>query len=251
VVYENKLYQAEVDLERIYDVCIVGAGIIGASVAMQLARRCRGLKICLLEKEDSPSRHQTGRNSGVIHSGIYYRPGSLKAKNCQEGVKMLHAFCEEHGVAFETTGKIIVATCEKEIPRLKALFNRGKENGVAGLRMLSSDEVKEYEPAVRAISAILVPITGIVDYTVVAKAYVEEFKNMGGEISSNEELKSVETGKDLLLKTSIGKIKCRHLINCAGLFSDRIARMCNVKLDLRIIPFLTRSFRFSGFILRE
>jgi L-2-hydroxyglutarate oxidase len=222
-----------------YDIVTVGAGVVGMSVAMQLSKKYPKLKICVIEKEDVVAKHQTGRNSGVIHSGIYYKPGSLKARTCTEGVKLLHDFCDKNDVPYETTGKLIVATSEKELPLLENLKKRGEENGLVGLKTLTQEQVQKREPKVKAIKGLFVPITGIIDYTKVVEAYASNFRIDGGVIYFNSKLKKVKNNADGTLNIRAGKheFNTRYLINCAGLHSDRVAKACGVDPKLIIIPF--------------
>ncbi|HET7036038.1 MAG TPA: FAD-dependent oxidoreductase, partial [Thermomicrobiaceae bacterium] len=176
------------------DVAIVGAGIVGLATARELLRRRPGLRVALVEKEPAIGEHQTGHNSGVIHSGIYYAPGSLKAKACVAGAAALMRYCDEHGIAYNLCGKVIVATDESEVPRLEALFQRGQANGVPGLRMIDADELWEIEPHVVGVRAILSPRTGIVDYRQVAASYANDIRDAGGAILTNHEVVSIIRG---------------------------------------------------------
>jgi (S)-2-hydroxyglutarate dehydrogenase len=192
----------------------------------------------VIEKESVVAGHQTSHNSGVIHSGIYYKPGSLKARLCVEGGEALVRFCDENAVPFEICGKVIVATAEKELPQLDELYRRGQQNGLTGLRMLTADEIREFEPYATGIRGILVPGTGIVDYAKVAEKYAELIVNRGGAIHLSHEVTALRRSEgDTVVETTRGSIQARLVINCAGLYSDRISRMANAKLDLTIIPF--------------
>lgn len=225
------------NLAMTYDIAIVGGGIVGASTAMQLARQL-GLRIALLEAEKELASHQTGNNSGVIHSGLYYKPGSLKAELCTEGRKRLYRFCEEHQLPFERCGKIVVATRQDELPLLASLYERGVANGLQGIRQITKEEIREREPKIDGIAGIHVPETGIVDYKAVTLAYGREFEDHQGEILLSTKLCGVKRDRNqLVLKTTAGELKSRHLINCAGLQSDRIARMCGFEPGVRIVPF--------------
>jgi L-2-hydroxyglutarate oxidase len=220
-----------------YDIAIIGGGIVGCAVGMSLSRS-RDLSILLLEAEDRLAAHQTGNNSGVIHSGLYYKPGSLKARNCVAGRESMYAFCAEHGIPCERCGKVVVATEEEEIPRLDDLEKRGLANGLQGLRRLSPGEIREYEPHASGIDGLLVPDTGIVDYVRVTKTFAEILRTNGGMIRLNARVHACrEHSAGLTLETSAGVFVCRNLINCAGLQSDRMARLCGVDPGLRIIPF--------------
>lgn len=221
-----------------YDVVVIGGGIVGLATAFQLKKKNPELKLILIEKEDRLAKHQTGNNSGVIHSGIYYKPGSLKARNCIQGYHMLLQFCTEYNVPYDLCGKIIVATDEKEIPLLENLYKRGQENGLDNLKKLRKEELKEYEPHVKGIAGIYVPQTGIIDYTLVAEKYAEVLQHMGATISLGEKVLSVKhTADENIVETSKNTYKTKLIINCAGLYSDKVARMTVDKLDVKIIPF--------------
>lgn len=223
-----------------FDIIIAGAGIVGLATAYKLIEKKPDLKICVIEKEDSVSKHQTGNNSGVIHSGIYYKPGSLKATNCRRGYKMLLDFCDENKIPYEICGKVIVATNEEEIPRLNNLFERGQQNGLQGLKELSAEEVKEIEPCVNGVKGIKVPETGIIDYKVVSEKFAEIIQKKGVEIRFNEKLENVKENNSRN-KTEIITDKdvysCKLLITCCGLQSDRVAKLNNKNLNIKIIPF--------------
>ncbi|MHC1726459.1 MAG: L-2-hydroxyglutarate oxidase [Syntrophobacteraceae bacterium] len=222
-----------------FDVSIVGAGILGLAAGMKLLQEFQGLKVAIVEKENHIAVHQTGHNSGVIHSGLYYRPGSLKAKLCVSGADELVAFCREQGVPHEICGKVIVAVRDEELPALKELYRRGRENCLRNLRMLSPVEVKQFEPHVRCVQGMHVPSTGIVDFKAVAKAYAEVFRSKGGQILLGRKVTRVRNfGPSILqINTSRGEIQSRFLINCAGLYSDRVARLSGLKPPCRIVPF--------------
>lgn len=221
-----------------HDVIIVGGGIVGLASALQLKLQNPSLKITLIEKEKTLARHQTGNNSGVIHSGIYYKPGSLKATNCIRGYNMLIDFCRSHDVPFELCGKIIVATEEKEIPLLQNLFTRGQQNGLTNITMLNAGELKEYEPHVAGIAGIAVPQTGIVDYTQVALKYADKIKELGGEIILGEQVIDIQaSGGQSVIVTQKTSYSGKLVINCAGLYSDKIARLTSDQVNVKIIPF--------------
>jgi (S)-2-hydroxyglutarate dehydrogenase len=221
----------------LYDVAIIGGGIVGLGTALALTRRFK-LSLVVLEAEDHVAAHQTGHNSGVIHSGLYYKPGSLKAKNCVEGRKALYAFCAEHGIACEQCGKVVVATLPKELKALDTLEQRGRANGLEGIRRLGPEEIKEYEPHATGIAGLYVPQTGIVDYTGVTEAYAKLVREAGGEVALNARVMGFHSGEgEFVLKTAKGDVRCRNLINCAGLQSDRVARMCGVNPGVQILPF--------------
>lgn len=223
-----------------YDVIIIGAGIIGLSTALKLIEKTSSLKVCLLEKEMKVSLHQTGHNSGVIHSGIYYKPGSLKALNCIKGYRMLLDFCDENNIRYEICGKVIIATDEKEITSLENLFKRGVENGLEGMEKLTSAELRNKEPHVTGIAGILVPQTGIVDYKIVSEKLASLIKSKGADIRFNEEVKDIKQINDVVEVTTLtGKYNASAVVSCAGLYSDKIASMVNNgnDADFRIIPF--------------
>lgn len=220
------------------DIVIIGGGIVGLATAFQLLKSKPGLQVTVLEKEPSVARHQTGNNSGVIHSGIYYKPGSLKARNCIHGYNLLIDFCQQHEVPFELCGKIIVATEQHELPLLENLFVRGQQNGLQNLKRLRAEELKEYEPHVAGLAGIFVPQTGIVDYKVVAEAYAREIEKLGGEIKTGERviaIRTASTGSELVTEKSAWP--ARLVINCAGLYSDKVARLTSTNIDVKIIPF--------------
>lgn len=220
-----------------YDVTIIGGGIVGLATAMALAK-ARPLALLVLEAEDHLAAHQTGHNSGVIHSGLYYRPGSLKARNCVAGREALYRFCEEHDIPHERCGKVVVATCENELPALDELERRGRANGLQGLRRLAPEEIREIEPHVTGIAGLHVPETGIVDFRQVAAAYAREIERHGGEIRLRTRFeRAIPEPQGLALETSTGVIHSRLLVNCGGLQSDRIARQCGVDPGLQIVPF--------------
>ncbi len=220
-----------------YDVAIIGGGIVGLATAMALASQSR-LSLIVLEAEDRLAAHQTGHNSGVIHSGLYYKPGSLKARNCVEGRAAMYRWCKAHGIAHDRCGKIVVATRESELPGLDELERRGRENGLQGLRRLNAGQIRDYEPYAAGIAGLYVPDTGIVDYTQVTHAFADCVRRAGGEIRTRSRVYRVHRRADaLVLETTSGDVHCRHLINCGGLQADRIARMCGVDPRLRIVPF--------------
>jgi L-2-hydroxyglutarate oxidase len=221
-----------------FDLIVVGGGIVGTATALALTRSYPGLKLAILEKEDHLAAHQTGHNSGVIHSGLYYLPGSLKAQNCAAGREALYAFCAERNIAMERCGKIVVATCEEEIPALDELERRGIANGLTGLERLDAAGVRAHEPHVAGIAGLYVPQTGIVDYVEVTNAYAQVVRENGGVVRTSCRATGVERqGRDFRLSTSQEAFACRTLINCAGLQSDRFARTCGIDPGVQIIPF--------------
>ena len=222
---------------RAFDVVVVGGGIVGVATAMSLARR-GGVRVAVVEKEGRLAAHQTGNNSGVIHSGLYYKPGSLKARNCTTGREALFRFCEEHGIPAERCGKVVVATRAEQIGTLEELQRRGEANGLSGLRRLRPEEIRDIEPHAAGIAGLFVPQTGIVDYTKVTNAFAGEVRRAGGEIILGARVRHVRAGtSETRLETTGGDVRCRFLINCAGLQSDRVARLCGVAPGVRIVPF--------------
>jgi L-2-hydroxyglutarate oxidase len=221
-----------------FDVIIIGGGIVGLATALQIKKTNPALRFLVLEKENELAKHQTGNNSGVIHSGIYYKPGSLKATNCFRGYRLLIDFCREHEVPFELCGKLIVATDEHELPLLQTLFTRGEQNGLTHLKRVVKEELKEYEPHVAGVEGIFVPQTGIVDYKLVAEAYGKALQKEQAEIRLNERVISLkkETHKTIVV-TDKQSYEAKLVINCAGLYSDKVAAMTVENLNVKIIPF--------------
>jgi L-2-hydroxyglutarate oxidase len=225
------------------DVAVIGGGIVGLATAMALTERTRAM-VVVLEAEDRLAAHQTGHNSGVIHSGLYYKPGSLKAQNCVAGREALYHFCAAHGIAHERCGKVVIAVDKRELPRLDELELRGRANGLQGLRHLGPEEIREHEPHARGIAGLFVPDTGIVDYTAVSEACAGCVRAAGGTIVTGARVTACRrdpspggTAPDLVLETARGVLRCGALVNCAGLHSDRVARLCGVEPDVRIVPF--------------
>ncbi|MCA6380278.1 MAG: L-2-hydroxyglutarate oxidase [Cytophagales bacterium] len=229
-----------------FDVIIVGGGIVGLATALQIKKTNPTLRFLVLEKENELAKHQTGNNSGVIHSGIYYKPGSLKATNCFRGYQLLIDFCREHEVPFELCGKLIVATDEHELPLLQTLFTRGEQNGLTKLKKLVKEELKEHEPHVAGIAGIFVPQTGIVDYKLVAEAYGKVLQKEGAEIHLGERVVSLkkEVNKTIVV-TDKQDYEARVVINCAGLYSDKVAAMTVANLNVKIIPFRGEYFKLK------
>ena len=222
-----------------HDVLIIGGGIVGLATALKLKETNPKLKVAILEKEDTIAKHQTGNNSGVIHAGVYYKPGSLKALNCRKGYQQLVDFCQKEDVKFELCGKLIVATNNEELSRLENLWERGIKNGLVKMRKLSKDEIKDIEPHVNGEAAIHVPYTGIIDYTVVSHKYAEIFKErFGGEILTGTKVIDINFTNDKpTVITDQGDFNSKIVVNTAGLYSDKIAALNQSKLDVRIIPF--------------
>ena len=220
------------------DIAVVGGGIVGLATAYHLTLKYPDKKIVVLEKESEVAHHQTGNNSGVIHSGLYYKPGSLKAKNCIDGYKMLLAFCDENNIPYELCGKVVVATDKSEVVRLRELFDRGRENGLEGLEMLDQARLKEIEPHLAGVQGIRVPQTGIINYKQVCQKLVQKIEENGGEIRLNTVVKSIEQMDDYIqIVTNKSFVECKQMINCAGLYSDEVAKMHLGDIDTRIIPF--------------
>ncbi|MGH8070763.1 MAG: L-2-hydroxyglutarate oxidase [Candidatus Entotheonellia bacterium] len=220
-----------------YDVVIIGGGIVGLATAMTL-KTGSSTSLVVLEAEERLAQHQTGHNSGVIHSGLYYKPGSLKARNCVTGREAMYRFCQEHGIAHERCGKVVVATDPSELPALDELERRGGANGLQGLRRLGPEEIREYEPHTAGIAGLLVPETGIVDYKQVAQVYAEMIRKEGGEIQTKAHVHGCRRYPDeLVLETSRGAVHCRYLVNCGGLHADDVARICGTDPQLQIVPF--------------
>jgi L-2-hydroxyglutarate oxidase len=220
-----------------HQVAVIGGGIVGLATALALLRANRG-PLVVLEAEDHLAAHQTGHNSNVIHSGLYYKPGSLKAQNCVAGRDAMYRFCAEHGIPHERCGKLVVATSEEELASLAELERRGKANGLEGLRRLAGAELREHEPHVNGIAGLFVPQTGIVDYRAVALRLGELIRDRGGEIRLDRRVIAVKREPGgITLDTNRDSVKARYLVNCAGLQSDRIARLCGLDPGVQIIPF--------------
>ena len=230
-----------------FDIAIVGGGIVGLATALKIQQKSPKLKVVILEKEAQLAKHQTGNNSGVIHSGLYYKPGSLKATNCLQGYKELVQFCEEESIPFELTGKVVVATREEQKPLLNNLLERGLQNGLTGTRAIALEELKEYEPHCAGVAAIHVPQTGIVDYYEVALAYGRKFIQHGGQILYKHKVLKINKNENLnVIITSDKVIEAKLVVNCAGLYSDKVAQMTNDKnVQVKIIPFRGEYFKLK------
>lgn len=236
---------ASVDARR-YDVAIVGGGIIGLSTAMQLLQRSPELNIAVVEKEERLAQHQTGHNSGVIHSGIYYRPGSWKSRFCVGGKNRLLAFCDENEIEYDPCGKVIVATDESELGRLQDLYERGVANGVPDLEVVGPERLAEIEPHTAGVRALWAPHTGIVDYVRVANAYAGKFQSVGGDIFTGAAVIGArQDGAGAVLETERGALQAKHIINCGGLYADRLARLMGEDTDVRIIPFRGEYYKLT------
>ncbi|MCP8687179.1 L-2-hydroxyglutarate oxidase [Marinobacterium sedimentorum] len=228
-----------------YDFIIIGGGIVGMSTAMQLLKAFPERKVLVLEKESRLAKHQTGHNSGVIHAGVYYTPGSLKAKFCLEGNRDTKAFCDSHGIAYQTCGKLLVATNALEMERMKALWERTEANGLERY-WLSAGELKEREPNITGVGGIFIPSSGIVDYRAVTEAMGREFRAMGGEIHFNSTVTGIEErASEVQVQTRQGTFSSRYMISCSGLMADRIVRMLGQKPSFRICPFRGEYFRLK------
>ncbi len=222
----------------VYDVAVVGGGIVGLATTRELLLRHPSLRIANVEKEDVWSKHQTGHNSGVIHSGIYYKPGSFKAKLCTEGRRLAWEYCDAKGIEYKNVGKLIVATDESELGRLDDLWDRGQQNGVEGLQMLDAAQIAEREPYCRGIRAIFSPVTGIVDWGLVSRSYGEDARTMGADMYLGHEVVGIERrGDKTVLKTPKGEVHARYVITCGGLYSDKLGRMTGGDRDPKIVPF--------------
>ena len=221
-----------------YDIAVIGGGIVGLSLAMQVSERFPGLRVVVLEKEAGVAQHQTGHNSGVIHSGVYYKEGSLKARLCVAGAREMVEFCSRHGIPHEVCGKLIVAVNSEEAARLDELLARGMANGLQGLRLLSREEMLEIEPHVGGVRALHVPSTGITDYAMVTAKYAEIAVGCGAEVKTNAGVVGFDRSQSaVVVKTRAGEFSARYVVNCAGLYSDRVARMAGDDPGMILIPF--------------
>lgn len=230
-----------------YDVVIIGGGIVGLATALKIKEQKPQLSVVLLEKEAGVARHQTGHNSGVIHSGIYYKPGSLKAQNCLRGYNYLLDFCKKNDIHYDLCGKIIVSTAEHELQPMENVYQRGLQNGLQGMKKLSAGELKEYEPHVNGIAGIFVPQTGIIDYKEVSAKIAENFQQYGGHVLTSSKVTAINYNGTLSeVITEDATYTGRLVINCAGLQSDKVAALTREKLDVRIIP-----FRGEYFLLKK
>ncbi len=234
-----------------YDLTIIGAGIVGLATALKIIEAHPATKLLIIEKESQVARHQTGHNSGVVHSGLYYRPGSVKAATCVAGRNALLAFCDRNAVPYEICGKTVVATSQDEVPRLDELYRRGVANGLQGVEVLGPERLKELEPHATGVKALHVPETGIIDYKKVAEAYAGNIRASGGDIRLSHRLLDVLEGDgEIVLQTSAGDYRTRHVINCGGLQSDLIARMMRADdhataEEHRIIPFRGEYYKLA------
>ncbi len=230
-----------------YDVVIVGGGIVGLATGLKMLERNPAIKLLIIEKEAEVARHQTGNNSGVIHSGLYYKPGSLKARNCIHGYNLLIDFCNRHEIPYDLCGKIVVATEERELPLLQNLFDRGAQNGLKNFRMLKAEELQEYEPHVAGLAGFFVPQTGIVDYKLVAQKYADVIRSKGGTIVFGEKVtKILSSPGENIVVTGKNEYKCKLVVNCAGLYSDKVARLTSQQVNVKIIPFRGEYYKLKA-----
>jgi L-2-hydroxyglutarate oxidase len=221
-----------------YNFSVIGGGVVGLATARAILKTHPHAKVVVLEKEKEAGLHQSTHNSGVLHAGLYYKPGSLKARMAVSGIRMMTSYCVEKGIPHEICGKLVIATDEQEVAILRNLHQRGLENGLSGLKWLDSSELREREPHAAGVAALLVPEEGIVDYKAVCAEFVKDIREMGGEFCSGARVDAIHRkGSEWILETTAGKFQCDYLINCAGLFSDRVAELAGVKRDIRIIPF--------------
>lgn len=221
-----------------YDIIIVGGGIVGLATGVYIRKKYPNANIAIIEKEAEVAKHQTGNNSGVIHSGVYYKPGSLKAKNCRRGYQLMLEFLEEHQIPYELCGKVIIATEEKELYTLQNIYDRGLQNGLENLRILEENEIKEFEPYAKGIRAIHVPQAGITNYRKVAKQYQRLLTDKGVRFYFNQKVINIKNSKSsVTIDTNVGKFETGMLINCGGLYSDKLARMTLEELEYKIVPF--------------
>jgi len=230
-----------------FDLIVIGAGIVGLATARQLQKKAPQLRIAVLEKEPIPAKHQSGHNSGVIHSGIYYKPGSAKAKNCLAGIKQLTDYCDKKGIPYSRSGKVIVATEEEELPRLEELERRGLANGVKGLQMIGPERLRELEPAAAGIQALYSPYTAVIDFKEVAANLKEDIIAAGGEVFFNQQVLALHHAQEEVFVYSQDKeYKTRQMINCAGLHADRILKLSTGKKNShRILPFRGEYYKLS------
>jgi (S)-2-hydroxyglutarate dehydrogenase len=234
--------------QKRYDVIVIGGGIVGLATALKIKEQQPAFKVLLLEKENEVATHQTGHNSGVIHSGLYYKPNSLKATNCIEGYKMLVDFAEQENIPYDLCGKIVVATRPEQVPILESLYERGSQNGLTGFKMFDKDGLKEYEPHVNGIKGFFVPQTGIINYKTVCQKYAQKVQDLDGELCFREkviEIKNSSTYSTIITEKAFYETKL--IVNCAGLYSDKVAQMTQSEpIHLRIIPFRGEYFELKA-----
>jgi L-2-hydroxyglutarate oxidase len=222
---------------KVYDVAVIGGGIVGTATAMAILKRI-SCSLILIESEKELAAHQTGHNSGVIHSGLYYKPGSLKARNCIKGREELIRFCEEHQIKYDKCGKLVIAANEAELNTLNLLYDRGKANGLTGMKRLKGDEIKEKEPHAAGLEALFIKETGIVNFSDVTNTYAKIVREKDGKIETGcKFFRVVKNGNNFVLQTTKGDVNAKIIVNCAGLYSDRVTKLCGVEPDVKIIPF--------------
>lgn len=230
--------------ERSNDVCIVGAGLVGLAVARALVDAFEGISLVVVDKEAGVARHQSSHNSGVVHSGLYYKPGSLKARLCVEGRRAIYELCETEGIAYDRSGKLVIATDESELPALDELERRGNANGLEGLRRIRPEEITEFEPHATGVAALHVPDAGVADFPAVAAHHSRELVSAGAEVVTGAEVTSIEhRGDGVEVQAGEHHFAAKLLINCAGLHSDRVAALAGVDSDVRIVPFRGEYYR--------
>lgn len=229
-----------------YDIGIIGGGIVGLATAMALQEKFPHRSLAVLEKESELAHHQTGNNSGVIHAGIYYKPGSSKARLCVEGGRLMMQFCEANGVPYDRCGKLIVATSEKELPPLQTLYERGTANGIQGLEMVGPERIREIEPHAKAVRALYSPNTAITDYRKISNAMAARIRDTGGSIFCSTQVLGIRRADGCFyLETNRFTVRCKTLVNCAGLYSDTVARMMGLRPDVGLIPFRGEYYSLS------
>ncbi|HUG32823.1 MAG TPA: L-2-hydroxyglutarate oxidase, partial [Acidimicrobiia bacterium] len=233
--------------EESFDVCVVGGGLVGLGVARAIAERFDGVSIVVLEKEQALARHQSSHNSGVVHSGLYYRPGSLKARLCVEGREAIEAMAESTGIPYRRTGKLVVATDQSEIPALDELERRGRANGLTRLRRLAPGEIAEVEPAAVGVSALWVGDAGVVDFSAIADRHARVLETMGGRVITGSEVTAItHESPGVVVTAGDRRVRTRALVNCAGLHSDLVARMAGSSPPVRIVPFRGEYYHLKG-----
>lgn len=230
--------------ERSYDVCIVGAGLVGLAVARALVDTFDGISLVVVDKEDGVARHQSSHNSGVVHSGLYYKPGSLKARLCVEGRRAVYELCETEGIAYDQSGKLVIATDQSELPALDELERRGNANGLVGLRRIGPEEIAEFEPHATGIAALHVPEAGVADFPAIAAHHSRSLESVGAEVVTGAEVTAIEHRDEVVgVEAGDHRFTARLLINCAGLHSDRVAALAGVRSEVRIVPFRGEYYR--------
>lgn len=235
--------KSHIDVTR--KIAVIGGGIVGLATAHRLLERYPSIRILLLEKESGPGRHQTGHNSGVLHCGLYYKPGSAKARLAVQGIRRMVAFCAQHDIPHEVCGKIVLATNESELPALHALLERGRANGLDGLHLLDRGEIAEFEPHAAGVAALRVPQEGIVDYTAVADTMAREIQTRGGEIAFSTEVTGLRNASGWNIQTTRGEFQADFIINCAGLHCDRLSHKAGVRDPTRIVPFRGEYYKLT------